>query len=417
MKIAKKVILLITFIASTESSIGQKIEIGKPYQDILLRNVVNYSKENALLSTFNDKPLIIDFWFIGCTPCMELVPHLDSLQKANPRKFNILLATFENRNAVLAFTKKNPVFRKFPIITDLKRSDSLMLMFPHTKEPHEIWIDRNKVVQAITSNEELTTQNLVAFLNGASLSLSEKKELTPEQRRLPLFLIDREFNNSKGQLFYSYISEYDPKISNVSWGVQYAKENNTVKALCLNCMLDILYKVAYDISGPDKVFFNGKSWSENQAKKTPELKLPYSYELIIRDTSISKARKIMHNSLDNYFSLQSKVKQVEMPCYILSRLENRSDFISKDETPANNLDITVDKIIIKNIGIDFVINNGLYNNLEHEVLNETDYNGRITVTIPRTKEFQKIKKELNRYGLDINIEKRKREIIFLENIN
>ncbi|QJB30816.1 TlpA family protein disulfide reductase [Chitinophaga oryzae] len=415
MRIEKSSIQLFVLLISTYAGIAQKIDIGKPYHDILLKNIINHKDEKALLSSFNDKPLLIDFWFIGCAPCMELVPHIDSLQKANKGKFNVLLATFEDKNTVLAFIKKHPVFQNFPIVTDIERSDSLMLMFPHTKEPHEIWIDSGRTVRAITSSDKVTSKNLAVFLNGAPLSLPEKRELTPQQRSLPLFVIDRDFNDGKGQLFYSYISETDPKISNVSWGIQYEKENNTVKARCQNCLLQILYMIAYDIHGQNKFFLTGKSWDEHPGKKEAALKSFYSYELVMRDSSIAKARRVMRSSLDNYFSLQSEVRQVEVPCYVLSRLKDSSEFISKSASPANKLDSTSDKIIVNNIGIGFVADNGLYNNLEHEVINETNYEGRITVTIPRTRDLQKLKKELRKYGLDINLENRKREMIFLKN--
>lgn len=415
MRIAKYFSLLLLLTISAGAAFAQKVDIGTAYPDILLKSIINYKNESEQLSVFNDKPLLIDFWFIGCAPCMELVPHIDSLQKANKGKFNVILATFEKKEAVLAFIKKHPVFQNFPIVTDVGPLDSLMLMFPHTKEPHEIWIDRDKIVRAITSFDNVTADNLKTFLNGSPLSIPEKRELTPDQRRMPLFLIDREFNAGKGRLFYSYISENDPKISNVSWGIHYEKDSQTINARCQNCLLQILYMVAYNVSGENKVFLTGKSWAENPDKKTATLKSFYSYELIMKDTSLSKARKIMRNSLDNYFSIKSEVKQVEVPCYVLSRFKDQSEFMSKEKTPVNKLDSTADKFIVKNIGIDFVVNNGLYNHLEHEVLNETNYGGRITVTIPRTNDLKKIKRELNKYGLDINLEKRKREIIFLEN--
>ncbi|WP_212003902.1 redoxin domain-containing protein [Chitinophaga sp. HK235] len=408
-------ILSLFFVAFTLSA-QQKVEIGQQCPDIELSNILNYKNKKALLSEFNDKPILIDFWFIRCPACWDLMTHLDSLHKANNGKFNIIMATTEKEEKVIAFFKKHPNLSnpEIPIATNLPFDSGLMKMFPHRKEPHEVWIGNNRIVKAITTKEEVTQDNITSFMQGKPLNLPEKIEFMNNlgMGGQELFLTDHQYNKGKNQLCYSYFGQLDPKLITLKWAVEYNKKFDGVRILCQNCVGEVLYNIAYD-ADVDMDLTEKKKLSKNDKFFTT----PYCYELVLKDTSVAKAKKMMQIYLDNYFSFKSELKELDVPCYVLSRIKDSNKFISQITDNKSKFDQTDNQVIVKNVSIKAVIDNRLYNDLPYEVLNETNYDGKVDIILPLKSDINNLKKELNKYGLDITLQKRKRERIYIQNMN
>lgn len=67
--------------------------------------------------TINDKLVVLDFWFIGCKPCMDAMPHLIALRKKYPASKVAIYginASDTNRDGVQAFMKKEGV--NYPVL-------------------------------------------------------------------------------------------------------------------------------------------------------------------------------------------------------------------------------------------------------------------------------------------------------------
>src|ERR1043165_5719108 len=83
-------------------------EVGKKYSSFVLRNIENYSKKEIKVSDFKGKWLVLDFWSIGCTGCLNSFPHVSAIQQELQDKLQIMLvgAYFsENTYGNLNFTK------------------------------------------------------------------------------------------------------------------------------------------------------------------------------------------------------------------------------------------------------------------------------------------------------------------------
>lgn len=410
-------ILFISFLGHQYST-AQRVNIGEKCPDITLTTLINYpSKDAKLLSTFNDKPLIIDFWFTACPPCINFIPYLDSLQKAYNNQFNILLATFEDEENVRKFIQKNDELRniKTPIATSAGSKLPLMKMFPHTVEPHEIWISKTGIVQAITSHDEVTPERIEKFINGGPLEMAEKKEIIDRRVAMgqqPMLITDQQYNSGEGKLFYSYLGKINTQLPGLLWN---GTEKGATRILCQNCGVKQLYEVAFrkkDSQIPVKIVPKCADTSRFNSSFKEE-KNVYSYEVYIKDTSYTLAHTIMLRDLNNFFHLKSRIILEPMLVYVLSKLNTHEKFKS-DENIASTREKINNQIIIKGTGIDYVTGNRLYSNLKYRVINETGYRGKVNLVLPETSDINALKKSLNEYGLDINLKKRNNETVILE---
>nr|WP_295865476.1 TlpA disulfide reductase family protein [uncultured Chitinophaga sp.] len=415
-------ISLLLILAAISPLKAQKLNIGDKCPDISLTTLLNHhSKNGNLLSDFADKPLIIDFWFSSCAPCLDFIPRLDSLQKKYQNRFNILLVTYENEEKVKMTMQKNPQIGnvKSPIATAIETTTSLMKLFPHTMEPHEIWIGKDGIVKAITSHYDVTPSNIEKFISDLPLDIPEKKEITDPKISMggqPLLVTDQEFSAGKGKLLYVYFGKGDPKIPGISMA-SFNDKGGESRILCQNCPVHTLYETAYKRKGrytPIKVV-NKLSDTTRFVSDGHTQKNIFCFEVVAKDTSEGKIKQIMKRELDNFFGLRSSLTQELVPCYVLSSISTNDKFKSKDDLPSSH-EMKKNNIVVKNIGIFAVLRNKLYNNLPYNVINETGYNGNIDVVIPHSTDIDQIKKGLNKYGLDINLEMRNEDRIILEDM-
>ena len=53
-----------------------------------------------------EKPILINLWFIGCRGCIQEIPDLNRIQEKYSDRINFVAMTFENKKSVLSFLKK-----------------------------------------------------------------------------------------------------------------------------------------------------------------------------------------------------------------------------------------------------------------------------------------------------------------------
>jgi thiol-disulfide isomerase/thioredoxin len=90
------------------------------------------------------KPVLLNFWFIKCPPCVEEMPVLNRFRKSFGDSVHFVAMTFDNKQDVQQFLKKQRF--DFLHITDAKAfTDSIgMTLFPRN-----IFIDRDGIVRRI----------------------------------------------------------------------------------------------------------------------------------------------------------------------------------------------------------------------------------------------------------------------------
>ncbi|MBN8876921.1 MAG: redoxin domain-containing protein [Sphingobacteriales bacterium] len=151
------------------------LTIGDTVPDIEFTNLINHSFKTARLSDFKGKLVILDFWATWCFPCIELFPELDSLQTQFKADLVIFAVTHQKKELIEAFIKKNRQAKNvsFIFVTD---ASALVKMFPHGSVPHDVWISKNRQVEAVTSSEYITYSNVKAFVNNQKFEFIAKDE-------------------------------------------------------------------------------------------------------------------------------------------------------------------------------------------------------------------------------------------------
>lgn len=311
----RKVILLFSILQQLYvQGWAQEIKINERIPDIFIPEVFRYKKSKInLRSEFEGKPLIIDFWFTYCASCIGSMPKLDSLQRKHNGKINILLSTFEKREVTERFLTNKKVLQNVSLPTII--SDTLLLkVFPHITSPHEIWIDKNGIVVAITGHEEITEENITKLINGEALHLPVKSDI---KKSIPAPVQLSLESNKTSQ--YSYFDGYQEKSGGeIHRGIK----NGFTKIKTINLTFQMLYELAYEQD-------NLKPSQYNYKNIDPKSYIPddktgdnlYCYEMKLKDTIWNNVYQYMRQDLDRYFKINSELKNEPTLCYIISKAE------------------------------------------------------------------------------------------------
>jgi thiol-disulfide isomerase/thioredoxin len=189
--------------------------------------------------------IILDFFATWCTACIRSLPRLDSLQKQFGNRLQIIIVANESSQKIEAFRKRSTQLGNctLPIIT----GDSIFKkLFPHISIPHEVWIDNNGIVKAITSDEEVNEANIRSMLAGKALQLPLKKDWIDFDHRLPI--------PQQNLLFRSLITARIEGIGGKE-GMIYSDDSTTKRYFYINRPVRLLYKTLGITNNTDNRIF------------------------------------------------------------------------------------------------------------------------------------------------------------------
>lgn len=118
--------------------------VGSPLPDFNFKDI---NGNTVSLEGLKGKPIVINFWFTACVPCIEEMPALNQLKEKYKNSDVVFLSiTFENKKSVTEFLKNHP-FNFTPIPGAQEYCDNLVMIFPLT-----LFINRQGIVQAASHN-------------------------------------------------------------------------------------------------------------------------------------------------------------------------------------------------------------------------------------------------------------------------
>lgn len=171
-----RLLCLIVMLCAVFNGLGQSHEdfrqMPNPFyidswinRDIPLGKIINYKDSIIKLCDFNDKIIILDFWFTHCTDCIAQFPKEDSLQKQFAKDIQFLLITFDSAKQVKDFFSKwqaqSGIKLPFPTIVE---DTTLRKLFRHIYDPHYAWIFPNGYIVGQTSEHFVTADNINGML-------------------------------------------------------------------------------------------------------------------------------------------------------------------------------------------------------------------------------------------------------------
>jgi len=221
------------------------VEIGQRIPEVGLDKLHNYKTPKMNLADFEAKLIIIDFWATWCSPCVAMIPKMESLQKEFKHDVQFISVSYQSEKEVTTFMEKlekqQGVHYTIPYSTD---DNMLRFMFPHKTLPHYVWISANGTVKAITGVEEITAVNIDKMLGSDSFTLPEKKEVSlPYDYNKP-FLVNGNGGDGKQLIYHSVLSGFVPGLSS-TMKAERGDSIHVNRIVLTNCPLLWLYKHAY----------------------------------------------------------------------------------------------------------------------------------------------------------------------------
>jgi len=183
--------------------------------ELALGKMVNYESDVAKFFDFRGKLIILDFWASYCSPCIDALPRMDSLQKEFGDKLVIISITSDSKNiAKNIFKKKN--INLISVVED----SVLQEIFPHKAIPYEVWIDENGRVLLNTLNNEVNSKSLAEYFLSSKLPQKEVLQWDPNvplieqgdtvMRNMSYYSLLKK-SNSDGAFFYPKLYENESK--------------------------------------------------------------------------------------------------------------------------------------------------------------------------------------------------------------
>ncbi|OJY97942.1 MAG: hypothetical protein BGP13_09760 [Sphingobacteriales bacterium 40-81] len=298
----------------------RQVNIGGQLPEVGI-SLLNDAKKNVSLSSFNNKYLILDFWATWCTSCYKTFPKMDSLQQEFGNNLQVLLVnakgTLDDEKKITSFfqKRKRPDGKPFNLPTII--NDTILdKLFPHKLIPHYVWIDDKGIVQAITSTEQLTRENVNAFVSGSKLFLPSKRDLDVQLSK-PLF-INGNGGENENYIYRSFLTGKIDGLPSAYGGTTTSDENALLSRIFItNSTRLAIYTQAWpEIRQYPRnrlIIINDIARGASISKAAEK----YSYELLFPERPLKAARKLMQEDLYRYFGVTVNTEKRVVSCLVM----------------------------------------------------------------------------------------------------
>lgn len=331
-------------------TVNQPLKTGDAVPDIELHNVINYPNPVIRLSGFRGKVLILDFWATWCTSCLQHFPAMDSLQKQFGNRVQIILvdtrSTRDNKEKVeTTFSRlKKQTGDSFSLLT-IYGDTILDKLFKHYILPNVVWIDQNGVFRANTGAEELTAENLNAFIRKAQAPRYLKQDFDPHR---PLY--------TDPALPLNDLEQYSILVKGKKDGIEQGglrRINDTVRGfiahdqslewilriICFNKIPQITgNRLVLDVKDPSKLHYVPGQLSKTQWERVND----YSYELIVPKNKIDQLYDFAMADLNRYTNYRVSIENRPELCWVLSKTKGASIPVDHSGKYVNQLESDTD---------------------------------------------------------------------------
>ena len=401
------------------------LKIGDKVPDITINNIINYKTTSAKLSDFEGKLLILDFWANWCSPCVAMIPKMDSLEKAFNGKLQFLSVTYQEAKLVETFMAKleKQKGREFKL-AGLTGDKLLHGMFPHHELPHYVWINSRGIVTAITGFDAVNGENISETIGLEKPLLAEKIDLNiPYDIRKPMF-VDNNGGNGSNTIFRTIFTKYTPGLAGRS-GVM--STDSTFRIVGVNSTIRKLFDLAYRdkniplgskiisrLQDPSKVFSLNKpgadysSWLRTNG---------YCYDLTVPISMADQAFDIMREDLKRFFpQYAAKLDKQNTKYLALVRTTDADKLKSsggKSESKFSPFGFTLTNFplqrLVDQLNIIYLQNSPLH------VFNETNYTGWVDLAVQANlSNIKQLNIALAPYGLQLTEKVKEIEMLVIE---
>lgn len=410
-------VMLITLAFNSQSQTNkipgkiQAIEIGEKIPDIMLSNLINSKQASINTQDFRGKMLILDFWATWCTPCVSLMPKMDSIQKQLSNEVQILPVTYQSKADVQRLLNRSPKFKSISL-PFVYADETLNKYFPHKVLPHYVWIDTSGKVTAITGHNEITADTIKMMLQKGKTTLKVKKDNFKPYDREKAVLFQNLGYTEKDVQFQSLITGFKEGL-NTRLDIIRNTDGKIRKVTILNGYIQFLFKIAW--SDESRFFTNSRVLLE--VKDTQKVisttsgdkfrdwlkDNSWTYELIVPEYLSDKTFSIMRTDMERFFpQYQVSVEKRMRRCLVLERISTTDKIRSKGGEPGDSFDSFGMKM--QNSSITLLVSqlNHYLQKLDMPIIDATGYKDKVDLQLDANiTNVSELRKAFQKYDLDL----------------
>lgn len=405
--------LVFTLVAATTSFAQNKsVKVGEPLPESFWTtslSVVNHSQKTLNLLQYKSKLILIDFWNTWCSACLMNLPKITALQQKFGDRIRILPVSNQDKPAMdKFFVSQNG--KKYNTLTSVYSDLYFHQLFPHAGVPFIIWIKDGKLL-SITDATQLTEETINEILDGKQSSL---QTIIQMDRKRPLMLsgdYDRQKNIQL--LNYSFFAKGPiPDIG--SGGTFRTTRSGTINGRQFTNLplWDIYYAIGFELfTKQSRESFTGKRMLievkepkklmlQQKADGSNDTSNLYNYEFIIPESKADALYQYMLEDINRYSGYTVTLEKRPVQCLVLIRTSQKDKLASKGGEKRSTFPRTPS--ILRNAPLRNMINmlNGEIP-IKEIFVDETGYTGNVDLEVSGIKDIPTLRKELQKYDLDL----------------
>jgi len=415
-------IIALTLLPMVAFCAGGGLHIGDKLPEITLNNLLNSNTHSGQIKSLTKgRALIIDFFATWCGSCLNELSKLEQYQKQYRDQLQVLVVSNEKKKVVAGFLNKNNDLKSLPFLPEDKTLEQL---FPHREIPHEVWINKDGIVSAITSDEEITDQNLKDFFNGRLKQLPIKKDILDYSEDMPLF---KDGNGGSGNTFLSR-SILSKGIEGISSFAKTDIDKNglltrfiVMNNIPLRLLYDAYSRLQFGSLNFKRVIIDpadtASLLTSYRLRGTAQSLYLVTYEYIpARPENPDQAFSNIFNDLNRYFDISGTIEKRAIPCWVLV-LKDKGKLALKNN---DHEQVYGKGGAFHNVPLKYFVNALQWYYQMEPVIDETGYMDPIffDITIgPSLSQYpdiKTIKTSLANYGLDLLKETRNVDVLVIK---
>jgi len=423
--ITKQLIFFIVLSCNIQAqpSKAQEISIGEQLPEMEIRNVLNYSSDKIKLADLKDKLIILDFWATNCVGCILSFPKMESLQKQFGKEIQILLVTKQQQNVIENFFIKHKKV-KMPSLPIITNDSVLSNLFPYATVPHHVWIDKNRIVRAITHGYNATAENIGAVLENKKTNFSEKRNLTDYDWTNSPLIAGTSIELFSNVQFYSSLMKANEELPGII-GMNKINGSTTSNRIYANKVAIVdLFRMAfsegnkYNLTPRNTIILEVKDSfkyiypSDKNLMDEWRAENSYGYELLVPPSKSKNLYIIMQDDLMRYFDVEAKIEKKEINCLVLVKTDEQNKAFNENKIAKSEHKRRNDTMIFINQPLKD-LSTILKSILDAKgviapFIDQTHYSGTITLDLffnrylkNRDELVASLRKQLQRHGLDL----------------
>jgi thiol-disulfide isomerase/thioredoxin len=403
---------------------------GQKYASIGIGEKIPLDVWNKIPKKTGEKLIILDFWNTYCTSCIASFPKIKQLQAQYDKQLQFVLvnsteddATVTSRLNKINQNRSEEMKIKLPV-KSLNNDKVLLKLFPYKSVPHQVWVNGNREIIAITFHEYATSQNIAIALSGKPISLPLKSDNVSEDLKYNGLMESR--NTLLNPVYYSSFTHHRNEL-----GAGYNLKRDTI-----NKVSRFTYK-GYPIIKLLEVAFTEPNalWFRyiNELKNKNSIILPedstkmdwldknrYSYETQVSISEEKQVRSYMQQDISRFLksatTMEVVIEKRKVTALIvvtkeasLLKTAGGKSFGKKEQR----------QFVCQNQPFKYFLNDILYSfedmSKPRIIIDETGYKGNIDMTLTGDlDDIANIKKQLPAYGLDIIQEERTIDVLVIK---